>query len=58
LIRTRKALEAARRDSRLGYEFEHDYVYTPRVMEEKIRLLRSFIDEEYPEARRLLDGPR
>ena len=58
LSRTGRSLEAARRDSRLGYEFEHDYVYTPRVIEEKMRLLQAFIDEEYPAARRRLEVDR
>ena len=31
--RTRLALETTRRDSRLGYEWEQDYFYTPYVLE-------------------------
>jgi hypothetical protein len=54
LARTARALEAARRDSRLGYEFEHDYVYTPRVIEEKIQILKGFLENDYSEARRQL----
>jgi len=51
LSRTERALEIARRDSRLGYEFEHDYIYTPGIIEEKILLLKGFINKDYPEAR-------
>ena len=38
-VRTRASLETARRDSRLGYEWENDYFYTPYVLQEKLRQL-------------------
>ena len=46
--RTEAALETARRDSRLGYEAEMDYVYTPYVIEEKLRLLRDTLAVQLP----------
>jgi len=46
--RTEGSLVAAQRDSRLGYEFEQDYVYTPYVLEEKLRLLRKTLEEQFP----------
>ncbi|MGA2271475.1 MAG: hypothetical protein ABSH44_23670 [Bryobacteraceae bacterium] len=39
IARTRASLETARRDSRLGYEWENDYFYTPYVLQEKLRQL-------------------
>ena len=49
LARTQDSLETARRDSRLGYEWEQDYIYSPATIEEKIKLLRQTIDREIPE---------
>jgi len=49
LARTQDSLETARRDSRIGYEWEEDYIYTPAIIEEKIKLLRATIDHEIPE---------
>ena len=37
--RTKLSLVAARRDSRLGFQFEQDYVYTPYSLQEKLNLL-------------------
>ena len=34
--RTTSSWETARRDSRLGYEWEQDYIYTPDTIEEKL----------------------
>ena len=39
--RTERSLDAARRDSRLGYEWEMDYIYTPYVLSEKLGVLRA-----------------
>ncbi len=39
--RTQDSLETARRDSRMGYEWEEDYIYTPEIIEKKIEVLRS-----------------
>jgi hypothetical protein len=51
LARTRDSLETARRDSRIGYEWEEDYIYTPAILEEKMKLLSAMIDHEIPEYR-------
>jgi hypothetical protein len=39
IARTRASLETAHRDSRLGYEWENDYFYTPSVLQEKLKQL-------------------
>jgi hypothetical protein len=46
------SLETARRDSRLGYEWEQDYIYTPYTIEEKIELIDKTLDRQIPEYRR------
>jgi hypothetical protein len=48
IARTQSAFETARRDSRLGYEWEQDYFYTPHVLEEKLAQLREVLDRELP----------
>ncbi len=48
IVRTQASLEAARRDSRLGYEWEQDYIYTPYTLQEKLRLLRETLNEQIP----------
>ena len=55
--RTEAALEAARRDSRLGYEAEMDYAYSPWVIEEKLRLLRRTLSDELPRRRQACLSP-
>jgi len=50
--RTEASLVAAERDSRLGYECEQDYVYTPYVLEEKLRLLQETLEEQIPNYQR------
>lgn len=52
LARTLDSLETARRDSRLGYEWEQDYIYTPFTIEEKIKLLQRTLGHEIPEYRK------
>lgn len=47
-LRTRASLETARRDSRLGYEFEQDYVYRPYVLEEKLEVLEATLEDYIP----------
>ncbi len=49
--RTVSSYEAARRDSRLGYEWEQDYVYTPATLREKIKLIDDTINFQIPEYR-------
>ncbi len=51
LARTQDSLETARRDSRLGYEWEEDYIYRPFTIEQKIKLLRQTINLEIPDYR-------
>ncbi len=46
--RTRQALEITRRDSRLGYEAEMDYVYTPFVIKEKLEILEDTLARQLP----------
>lgn len=48
IARTEASLEAARRDSRLGYEWEQDYIYTPYVLEQKLALLRETLQRQLP----------
>jgi hypothetical protein len=52
LARTELSHLAATRDSRLGFQFEQDYVYTPYSLEEKIGVLKETIDKWIPEARK------
>jgi len=48
IARTEDSLMTAHRDSRLGYQFEQDYVYTPYVLTEKIALLKETRDKFLP----------
>lgn len=41
ITRTERSLLAATRDSRLGFQFECDYVYTPYSLREKLESLRD-----------------
>lgn len=50
--RTEAALETAKRDSRLGYECEMDYIYRPYTINEKLRVLREVKEEQIPAHRR------
>ena len=52
IVRTRASLETARRDSRLGYEWEQDYIYTPDTIEKKLRLLEVTLIEQIPAYRK------
>ena len=56
--RTELALLAASRDSRLGFQYEQDYVYTPYSLSEKLALMRETLVKQLP-ARRdtLLSAP-
>jgi len=49
--RTGQSLIAARRDSRLGFQQECDYVYTPYSLQEKLKILQNIVDKELPAAR-------
>jgi hypothetical protein len=46
IARTVDSLETARRDSRLGYEWEEDYLYTPDALREKLESLRATLNEQ------------
>lgn len=46
--RTEASLETAKLDSRLGYESEMDYVYTPFVLKQKLEVLREVLEEQIP----------
>ena len=49
--RTKLSLLAATHDSRLGFQFEQDYVYTPYSLKEKLDLLKETFDKQIPAAR-------
>jgi hypothetical protein len=48
ITRTHSSLETARRDSRLGHEWENDYFYTPYVLQEKLAQLHEVLEQELP----------
>ncbi|NLO02859.1 MAG: twin-arginine translocation signal domain-containing protein [Bacteroidales bacterium] len=49
--RTELSWLAASRDSRLGFQHEQDYVYTPFSLEEKLRLMKETLEKYIPQAR-------
>jgi len=50
IARTKLSLIAASHDSRLGFQFEQDYVYTPYSLKEKLVLLEETLNVHIPEA--------
>jgi hypothetical protein len=52
IARTKLSLLAATRDSRLGFQFEQDYVYTPYSLREKLELLEETLEKQIPAARK------
>ena len=58
LARTRASRDTQLRDSRLGYEWEQDYFYTPDVLSAKIQQIQTALDQEIPEYRRRHDAGR
>ena len=52
IARTKRALIAMTRDSRIGFQFEVDYVYTPYSLQEKLAVLEDTIDRQIPEFRK------
>lgn len=50
--RTELSQLAVSRDSRLGFQFEQDYVYTPYSLSEKMKLLKETLNEQIPAARK------
>jgi len=53
IVRTELSLLAATRDSRLGFQFEQDYVYTPYSLKEKLGVLKETLKIQLPEARKI-----
>ena len=51
IARTKRSLIAVQHDSRLGFQFEQDYVYTPYSLKEKLALLEETLQEQLPSAR-------
>lgn len=51
ISRTNLSLLAATRDSRLGFQFEQDYVYTPYSLKEKLGVLNDVLNVQLPKAR-------
>ena len=54
IARTELSLIAATRDSRLGFQFECDYVYTPYSLREKLGVLRETLDKQLAARRKKL----
>jgi len=52
IARTESSLLAATRDSRLGFQFEQDYVYTPYSLGEKLESLHETLEQQLPARRR------
>ena len=50
--RTELSLLAATRDSRLGFQQETDYVYTPYSLKEKLASMRETLEKQLPKARK------
>jgi hypothetical protein len=51
ISRTELSLIAASHDSRLGFQFEQDYVYTPYSLKEKLDVLKETLEKQIPAAR-------
>jgi hypothetical protein len=51
IVRTELSLLAASRDSRLGFQFEQDYVYTPYSLREKLGSLHETLEKQLAECR-------
>jgi hypothetical protein len=49
--RTTLVLNAMKHDSRIGFQYEVDYVYTPYSLEEKLDVLRKGLEEQLPACR-------
>jgi len=51
-VRVRESKETVRRDSRIGYQWEQDYFYTPLVLDKKLELIRDTLERQIPDYRR------
>ncbi len=56
IARTERALLAMNHDSRIGFQYEVDYVYTPYSMQEKLRVLHDTLDRQLPTYRAQRNG--
>lgn len=52
IARTELSLLAATRDSRLGFQYEQDYVYTPYSLREKLESLRETLESQLARQRK------
>ena len=52
IARTERSLLAATRDSRLGFQWECDYVYTPYSLRCKLEVLRETLEKQLPKLRK------
>jgi len=50
--RTELSLLAATKDSRLGFQSEQDYVYTPYSLTEKLKIMTETLNHQLPSARK------
>jgi len=50
--RTEGALQTAERDSRLGYEWEEDYLYSPYTIKKKLEVLHEELTIQIPDYRK------
>jgi hypothetical protein len=57
IARTELSLLAATRDSRLGFQQEQDYVYTPYSLREKLKSLHETLDQQLPDYRKKNAAP-
>lgn len=53
--RTERSLLAATRDSRLGFQSEQDYVYTPYSLREKLESLHETLEQHLPDYRKHME---
>jgi len=58
IARTELSLLAATRDSRLGFQYEQDYVYTPYSLREKLESLRDTLDKQLTSRRKTLSATK
>lgn len=58
MARTELSLLAATRDSRLGFQSECDYVYTPYSLREKLEVLRETLEKQLPDHRKRINTTR
>jgi hypothetical protein len=52
IARTELSLIAVSRDSRLGFQFEQDYIYTSFSLKEKLKVLNEALNEQLPASRK------